>query len=1739
MHRGSLFLFFIAWVGICIAACPQADLTNDCKVTLDDLVVFSEQWLELDECEGESPCANFDGTERIDLADFVLLARDWQVTGIPLVINEFMASNSSATGISDPQNQYEDWIEIYNFGPDPIDLGGMYLTDRLSNPKKWQIPSNFSDQTTVPAKGFLVFWADEDTEDGPLHADFKLSADGEEIGLFDVDGLTAVDTLTFGSQSTGISYGRFPDAGRNWRFFGVPTPGIANTGGYLGMVEEVEFSREHGFYADPFSLTLACSTTGVSIYYTTNGKPPIVDEAPSADAVLYTAPFSINGTRCIRAAAIKNGWKPSETMTQTYLFLADIKTQSSAAPGPGWPTGPVDGVDGAPQMIDYGMDPDVVNDPRYAGQIDEALLAIPSISLVTDLANLFDPETGIYVNAKNDGRGWERPASVELINPDGSKGFQIDAGLRIRGGWSRHAHNPKHAFRLFFRSEYGRSSLSYPMFGDEGVDTFDRIDLRTAQNYSWSFYGDPKNTMLREVFARDIQGQMGQPYTRSRYYHLYINGHYWGLFQTQERSEARYAASYYGGDVEDYDAVKVEGFPTSDYRIGATDGNTDAYYALWQAATAGFATDATYYAVQGLTPDGTHDPAGTKLVDMDNLIDYMIGIYYSGDKDSPISSFRSNTRPNNMWAIFNRKNPDGFKFLRHDAEHSLDTGENNRTGPYDNWDLQQFNRFTPQWLSQKLMDHPEYVTRFADRVYKHFFNGGVLEAANATDVIMARKAQIDKAIIAESARWGDAKSSTPRTRDDHWVPAVNHIVNNYIPTRAATVLGQLRAKGWYPSIDPPIMSQQGGAISGSYALSMTNPNGSGTIYYTTDGSDPRQPIQNSGPVSDIVLAAETAPRQVLVPTAPNRVPTGTVRAEIWTGIQGTAVSDLTGNERYPNSPDIQEAWTSFQMPVINWAEYYGTRVRALVYPPTTGNYTFWIASDDSSELWLSTNASSANANRVAWVPGWTNQNQWYNYTEQQSAARYLQAGQAYYIEALQKEHGGGDNLSVAWSGPGISGPTIIAGQYLSPPDAVWTELGYSPTGWISGSGAVGYENRPGDPINYSSLISSGIDVKAQMNNINTSCYIRIPFQYGGQTMTQLVLRIRYDDGFVAFINGREAARDRVNTTNPLDWNTAAAGGRPDSEAMTLTDIDITPMIPHLRIGTNILAIQGLNDGLYSSDFLLSASLVGKMKSPGEPSANAIAYTGPVTLTTTTGVKARVFTGSQWSALNHAVFAEGPVAESLRITELMYHPADPNTEYVELKNISASPINLNLVKFTKGIQFTFGDVTLAAGQHILVVENIDEFEAKYGTGYPVAGQYTGALDNGGERIRLEDAIGRTILDFQYKDGWRSITDGDGYSLTIINPADPDPNTWSYKDSWRSSAYVGGSPGSDDSGIIPNPGDIVINEVLAHSHAEAPDWIELYNTTAAPIDISGWYLSDTKSAPMKYRFAPGTVIAGHGYLVVTETSNFGSTASDPGKLVGFALSENGESVCLASALDAGGALTGYRRSEDFGASATGVPFGRYYKSSTDTYDFVPMSSATPGGANAYPKVGPIVFSEIMYHPDWPAGGAYPNDAYEYIELHNPTASAVTLYDAVEGLPWKFTAGIDYTFPAPPHAVTIPASGRILVVKNPTAFRWRYPSVPTGIIYGPYDGQLANDGEPVELSMPGDVDGAGKRHYISAERVSYSDGSQPGQNPYRPDLWPQAADGQGKSLGRIGAALYSSDPANWQAVTPSPGS
>ena len=624
------------------------------------------------------------------------------------------------------------------------------------------------------------------------------------------------------------------------RYFKTPTPGAANGKGFLAPTATVQFSHPRGYYDTPFELEISSLESDVQIRYTLDGSEP-----SETNGQTYSAPLTIDKTTTLRAISYRPYHLPSEVTSCTWLFLEDILTQSSSPPK-GWPSsGQING-----HAMHYGMNPGVTASANYAERIREGFKDIPSISILTDLDNLFDPQMGIYVNPGNSGDAWERPASVELIDPQGGEEFHINAGLRIRGAASRTSGNPKHSFRLFFRSRYGESQLIFPLFGDEGVSVFDKIDLRTEQNHSWHREAPSTYTAVREVFSRDTQREAGTIYSRSRYYHLFLNGIYWGLYMTQERIDADFAVTYMGGDEEDWDCIKTDS--SGGRATVANNGNMDAWRKLYDMSQEGFGPgkEANYYRIRGLNPDGSRNLGYPILLDQDNLIKFMINAYYTGDPDNPRSLFIN--APNNLFSLYNRVNPDGFKWFRHDAEHSLaaNRGDWGLTMDYTTAGrgYTQYNQFEPMILHLALCQNPEYRMRFADIVQEQFFNEGILTPAKCIARYQARMDEIDLAVIGESARWGSTMGSL-RTRDIDWVNENNYMLKTYFPQRTDIVLNQFKNQGWYPSVAAPLSTMSSGMYEPGQQITLS---ATSSFYYTLDGSDPRLPDGSITPEAILV-----------------------------------------------------------------------------------------------------------------------------------------------------------------------------------------------------------------------------------------------------------------------------------------------------------------------------------------------------------------------------------------------------------------------------------------------------------------------------------------------------------------------------------------------------------------------------------------------------------------------------------------------------------------------------------------------------------------------------------------------------------------------------------------------------------------------------------------------------------------------------------------------------------------------
>jgi hypothetical protein len=727
----------------------------------------------------------------------------------------------------------------------------------------------------------------------------------------------------------------------------------------------------------------------------------------------------------------------------------------------------------------------------------------------------------------------------------------------------------------------------------------------------------------------------------------------------------------------------------------------------------------------------------------------------------------------------------------------------------------------------------------------------------------------------------------------------------------------------------------------------------------------------------------------------------------------------------------------------------------------------------------------------------------------------------------------------------------------APIDDKWkSDPAFAATGWQIGYGGVGYERNTG----YEEFFA--IDVQSAMYEKNATCYICIPFVVDATAMknlASLTLNVRYDDGFVAYLNGVEV--QRAGFAGTPTWNSAASASHSDVDAVNFESFDLSSRIGTLHAGGNLLAIQGLNESTASSDFLISVELIGGNTPTGVSttglSPTAVRYSDPIPLSNSVVVKSRALSNGVWSALNEAVFSVGPVAESLRISEIMYHPLSEisdlrsqisDAEFIELTNVGSESIDLNLVRFAKGIDFTFPSFDLAPGGYCLLVKDLAAFEAVYGNTLPIVGQYSGSLDNAGETIELVDAAGSVIESFEYKDGWFDLTDGLGFSLTRRDPAAGDPAN---KDSWRASANAGGSPGTDDAGLVPEPGSVVINEVMANPAAGDCDWIELYNSTDRAIDVAGWYFSDDGNDLTKYKIAEGTSIPAGGYLVFTQDQHFGN-AADPGRTAPFGLSKEGETVYLHSdRSDAQTAwakahptqiLGGYSDKVKFDACEKGISSGRVQKS-TGASDFVALTEPTPGKANAPAIVGPIVITEIMYHPLSEISDLKSQiSEAEYVELLNIASESVALYDADKAAPWRFThepqdPGIELFFADEPSDYLLPGEYLVLA-RDVDLVRAKYGLPTRAKVFAWGAGRLSDGAGKTQLSRPFTVDDDGKVEWIRVDRVSYSDGSHPLDFATGVDPWPVEADGLGKSLARIDPQAYGNDPGNWRAAPPSPG-
>ena len=574
------------------------------------------------------------------------------------------------------------------------------------------------------------------------------------------------------------------------------------------------FSHEHGFYDEPFELTIEADVEGTAtLRYTLDGCEPTEESA-----VYDGKPLAISGTTVVRAAVFDGDVCLSPITTATYLFVEDILKQSNTPEGYPDTWGRYCQINGTAKA-DYEMDSEMTNDPVLRPKIIEGLLSLPVVSIVTDPDNLFSHEKdsvrgGIYIFTgppvgDNTGHGWTRPASLEIFSPPSSivngqssmvngqssmvngqssmVNGQWSCGLRLHGGHGRLPEkNPKHSFRLVFKEKYGPKTLKYPLFGEDEPSKFDQLILRCHFGNSWQHWKEDnrqKAQYTRDVWARRMQRRLGRTSVNALYVNLFLNGMYWGLYNIAERVDDQFGKDHIGGVKADVDVIKIE--ESGGNHLEAAQGNIDS----WKRAT-GLAAivGGSSVNVPGIPADLSADEAykalKDSLLDIPAFIDYMLINQYGGNTDWD---------HHNWYAVRSRgADNKGFRILCWDSEVIEEKVNENNLGKNN-------GKNYPTGIFHNLLHNDDFARKYVRRAKQLLAPEGLLGEQSVVELWDSLHDVIASALYAESARWGDYRRDVHKyttkgqlyTVDEHYAAERNRLLTQYFPYRSDIVLGQI------------------------------------------------------------------------------------------------------------------------------------------------------------------------------------------------------------------------------------------------------------------------------------------------------------------------------------------------------------------------------------------------------------------------------------------------------------------------------------------------------------------------------------------------------------------------------------------------------------------------------------------------------------------------------------------------------------------------------------------------------------------------------------------------------------------------------------------------------------------------------------------------------------------------------------------------------------------------------------
>ena len=739
--------------------------------------------------------------------------------GDPVYYNQFADSDHEAV--------------MYNGGkPEKFDIG--FAKSYLKNGENvlaievHNKSNNSSDMSLIP---FLSFGFSESPNNSlgtlPIlglkssynHTNFKINNNGESLFLTSSQG-DVIDSVANNPIPKNISYGRIPDGGSVWNYFDKPTPGYSNNdNGSIKITLQSEmptFSHHRNFYDTQFQLTLTSNSIGAKIRYTTDCTKPTRDYG-----ILYTKPIEISKTTTVRAVEYEDTTLTSKVKTHSYVFLNDVLTQDNSD---------VPEEQNSSDHVFWTEEFDMNDVSISDDEMEEALLDLPTIYVSAPWDSIFGI-SGIhrgqnleeYSGAPHD-PNWKEiiECSVEMIYPENYRGgrlnnWQENCGIKIQGGasrWNNGEMDHKQSFTLVFKSQYGKSKLKNPIlitapFNSESVPSeFDKIILRTGFNRDFGSDWDRANyAYTRDQFARDLQTMMSGWGNHGTYTNLYINGKYWGITNPSERMDDNALATYFGGDSEDYFYGKGKG--------GVLFGSPDRYNHL-------------------IHTDWTNRPLSEieKYLVLDPYIDIVLLHGYGNIGDGAQYYFGGRINP-----------PGPIYYTGWDMEDSFDGGARRSGPPVAIENLQSIYSGDKFLAYYKMKNNIDFKMKFADRLYKHCYNDGILTDSRVTAIWDSSCSVLAKSMYPEIARWGDERGEV--FDHDHWEQECNDVHKDLIG-RAEKYIEEEKKVGMYPNIDPPIFNDGSNVITtntidsdANFHLTITMLFPPGKIYYTKDGSDPR------------------------------------------------------------------------------------------------------------------------------------------------------------------------------------------------------------------------------------------------------------------------------------------------------------------------------------------------------------------------------------------------------------------------------------------------------------------------------------------------------------------------------------------------------------------------------------------------------------------------------------------------------------------------------------------------------------------------------------------------------------------------------------------------------------------------------------------------------------------------------------------------------------------------------------